>query len=58
MVETSLSTGSHLRKMELVILVENVFDGVYFQEFCTSTNTDITTKIGNLVGEVNIPFLA
>ena len=48
----------HFRQMELVILVEDLFDCVHFQELGSTTSTDIAAKIGDFVVQSYIPLLA
>ena len=48
----------HFRQMELVILVEDLFDCVHFQELGGTTCTDISTEIGDFVVQGHISLLA
>ena len=48
----------YLRHVELVVLVEELSDNVYLQEFGTTTSTNVATKIGYLVGQIEVTLLA
>ena len=43
--------------MELVVLVEQFTNRIDFQELSAATSTNVTAKICNLVGEVDITLL-
>ena len=50
--------GLYLRHVELVVLFEELANGIDLQELGTTTSTDVATEIGNLVGKVDIALLA
>ena len=50
--------GLYLRHVALVVLFEELANGIDLQELGTTTSTDIATEIGNLVGKVDIALLA
>ena len=48
----------HLRNMELVVLVEDLADGINLEEFSATTVSYVAAEVGYLVFELDVAFLA